>query len=278
MQARALETQQEAMAHRAARVGGLLDGGYVSPDEAEQKTAESTSKQAELLSAQAKLLRASLEVNDCILRAPFEGEVAERSMDPGAFARPGSSIVSIVDRRTVRVVADVPESDFAAVAPGTDVEIQLLATGETLHAKISRRSPAADTSTRTVHFEADVSDPDRRIPINTTAEITLQVGASMHATEVPLIAASVRGKQATLFVVEHDTAHKRVVPVDGELGANVYVDPALQPGSLVVTEGRSLLADGDRVAAKRGDPASPAAAEQTHAQSPGSGPLSRGKL
>src|SRR5262249_55592850 len=43
MQARALEAQQEAVTHEAARVGGLLQGGYASPNEVEQKSAESAS-------------------------------------------------------------------------------------------------------------------------------------------------------------------------------------------------------------------------------------------
>ena len=34
--------------------------------------------------------RATLEVNDCVLRAPFDGEIAARSVDPGAFVRPGT--------------------------------------------------------------------------------------------------------------------------------------------------------------------------------------------
>ncbi len=33
--------------------------------------------------------RPRLEVSDCVLRAPFDGEVATRTVDPGAFVRPG---------------------------------------------------------------------------------------------------------------------------------------------------------------------------------------------
>jgi RND family efflux transporter MFP subunit len=281
MQARALEAQQEAIAHQAARVGGLLGGGFVSPDEAEQKSAESVSKQAELLAAQAKLQRVSLEVSDCILRAPFDGEVAERLMDPGAFARPGAAIVSVIDRRTLRVTADVPESDFAAVAPGSEVQMRLLATGETLAGTIARRSPAADVSTRTLHFEIDVPDPERRIPVNTSAELTIQIGASIPATEIPLIAASVRGKKATLFVVENEVAHKRVVTVDGELAGSLFLDAALTSGSRVVTEGRTLLKDGDRVVARLVEAAQPAPApapELPHSRSANAGRPPRGRL
>src|SRR5262249_39121096 len=47
-QARAIDARQQAFAHEAARTQGLLDGGYVSPNEAEQKTAQSAAELAQL--------------------------------------------------------------------------------------------------------------------------------------------------------------------------------------------------------------------------------------
>ena len=68
MQARAIQTQQEALAHEAARIAELRAGGFASANEIEKKQADSASKQAELLSTKASLERATLEVNDCVLR------------------------------------------------------------------------------------------------------------------------------------------------------------------------------------------------------------------
>src|SRR5262249_9883274 len=176
MQARALEARQQAILHESTRVQELLDGGFVSPNEAEQKSAQSAEQEAQLLATRAKLLGTSLEVNDCVLRAPFAGEVATRSIDPGAFARPGTSIVSIVDRGTIRIVADAPEADFNVIAPGSKVEVHLLATKKDLSGTIARRAPAADPTTRTVHFELDIDDPTRELPVGTTADLHIDVG------------------------------------------------------------------------------------------------------
>jgi membrane fusion protein (multidrug efflux system) len=251
MQARAIQTQQSALAHEAARIAELKEGGFASPNEIEKHDAESASKQAELLETQARMQRATLEVNDCILRAPFAGEIATRLVDPGAFVRPGSAVATVVDRGNVRVVAEVPEADFGVAGPGTPVAIRALATGQTLQARVARRSPAADLATRTVHLEIDVPDPDRSLPVGTTAELTIEVGQPSPATEVPLIAAAVRGAKATVYLLDDaHTVHKRVYAVKGERGGNLFVDPSLAPGSRIVTEGRALLKDGDRVEAK----------------------------
>ena len=248
MQARAIQAEQEAISHEAARVAELKEGGFASPNEIEKHAAESASKAAEVMETQAKMQRATLEVNDCVLRAPFSGEIAVRAADPGAFAHPGSTVATLVDRTTVRVVAEVPEADFDVVAPQTPVCVVALATNRELHGFIARRSPSADFSTRTVHLEIDVPDPHRTLPVGTTAEITMDVGEPVAATEIPLIAASVRGGKATVFVVDrNNVAKKGTYQLKGERSGSLFLDSALRPGSHVVTEGRALLKDGDRV-------------------------------
>ncbi len=251
MQARALDAQQKALSDEATRVTGMLDGGFVSPNEAEQKSAGSAAKQAELLAEKAKLIGTSLEVNDCVLRAPFDGDIARRSIDPGAFVRPGVSIVSVVDRSTVRMTADVPENDFEVVAPGKAIRLFEYATGREITGTITRRAPAADPGTRTVHVEVDIPDPKREIPVETTGELRVDVGEPVAATEVPLAAASVTDTKSTLYVVDGDTAHGKTFEALGEAQGKLFVRPSdLPAGTRVVTQGRSILKDGDRVAAK----------------------------
>jgi RND family efflux transporter MFP subunit len=222
----------------------------VSPNEAEQKASQSASEEAQLEAERANLTRSALQVSDCILRAPFAGEIAQRSIDPGAFVRPGSSIVTVVDRSTVRMTADAPEIDFDLIPPGTKVTVHAYATNRDVSGVISRRAPAADAATRTVHFEIDIADAARSIPVGTTGEVRIEVGTPRAATQVPLYAANVRGSKASMFVVDHDVAHAKTFPVLGEIGGALYLEPKLAAGSAVVTEGRALLEDGDRVEAK----------------------------
>ncbi|MBX3229860.1 MAG: efflux RND transporter periplasmic adaptor subunit [Labilithrix sp.] len=249
-QARALEERQKAAASEAARLNQLLDGGYAAPNEVEQKAAQAAANAAQIQAILAQGSGKALEVNDCVLRAPFAGEVATRLADPGAFVRPGSAIVDLVDRSVVRLTAFVPEIDFEAVPPKTPVRLRLVATGKTLTGEVARRAPSADLSTRTVRFEVDLPNAERDIPTGTTAEIEVDVGDTVDAVELPLVAAKVRGKKATVFVVEDGVAKKTQVDVLGERASSLYVKPELGSGARVVTQGRSLLGNNDKVAAK----------------------------
>jgi RND family efflux transporter MFP subunit len=250
MQARALEERQRAAAREASRLGELLAGGYVSPNEVEQKQAQAAANSAQIQGLLAQATGKSLEVDDCVLRAPFAGEVSTRFADPGTFVRPGAPVVLLVDRTVIRLTYDVPEIDFAAAAPKTQVEIKILATGASMSGEVARRAPSAERTTRTVHVEVDLPNPTREIPAGTTAEIHVDVGKARTATEIPLLAANIRGNGATLFVVEAGMAKKISVGVLGERGGSLFVEPDLKPGTLVVTQGRSRLANNDKVAEK----------------------------
>ena len=202
------------------------------------------------------MAHSALEVGDCVLRAPFDGEVGDRFVDPGAYARPGTAIVSVLDRSTARFAADVPEVDFGVVAPAAAVHIHIDATGAEVDGVIARRAPHADPDSRTVHFEVDIPNPRKDIPVDTTAEIRIAFGDNQPATTLPLYAATVRGSRATVFVVDGGRAHSRTVSILGEVGDTLFLDASLEPGAAVVTEGRALLNDGDRVEGTEEPPAS----------------------
>ena len=247
MQAKAIQSQQVALAHEAARITELQSGGFASANEIERKQADSASKEAELMSTKARLERASLEVSDCVLRSSFDGEVSDRTMDPGAYVHPGQSIAVVIDRSTVRVETDVPEEDFDLVKPGAKVDVLALSIGRHVVGSIARRSPAADESTRTVHFEIDLQDPSRTLPVGTTAELAVPAGAPLPAIEIPLAAASVKGSKATLFLADGGQAKKVVVNVLGEKAGRLFVDTSLPDKALVITEGRTLLKEGETI-------------------------------
>ena len=249
MQTRAIDARHKAIASEAERTQKLLAGGYASANEVEQASAQSNVEAAQLEAQKAVLAKSALDVGDCVLRAPFDAEVGDRFIDPGAFARPGSSIVSVIDRSTVRFSADVPEVDFAVVTPGSPVKIHIDASNRDVEGKIARRAPHADADVRTVHFEVDLPNHDRDMPVDTTAEVFIEHGDVLDATVIPIYAATVRGTRATVFTVEGGVAHALTVRVLGEVGDKLFVERKLAPGAELVTEGRALLSDGDRVAA-----------------------------
>lgn len=249
-QAQSVQEQQQAIAHETQRTEELKKGGFASENEIEQLSAKAASDKSRVESLKASLSARALSVSDCVLRSPFDGEVADRFVDPGAYVRPGEPLVQVVDRNIVRVTGDAPESDFAVVSVGVIVDIEVEATGQHVEGKIARRSPAADPVTRTVHFEIDLENASHVLPVGTTGRLTIDVGKPQPAVRVPLQAATVRQSSATIFALQGDVAKRQTVKVLGERGGDLMLDPKLEAGTEVVLEGRDLLDDGDRVQAK----------------------------
>jgi RND family efflux transporter MFP subunit len=226
----------------------IASGGFASANEVEQLRARASAEKADIEGARANYATKQMEVNDCILRAPFDGDVVARFVDPGAYVRPGEPVLAVADRNTMIIVADAPESDFTAVAPDTVVEIGIEAVGAKFRAPISRRTPMADPGTRTVRFEIDVDRGAEQLPVGATARLAIPVGKPAKAAQLPIQAATLREHRASVFVVENGVAHERQLAVVGQSAGQLYVDPSLA-GAHVVLEGRSLLADGDKVQA-----------------------------
>jgi len=246
--ARGLQRNQAALADETARLKQMLDGGFASRNEVELRAARAAAEQGEVDSLRAGLRMKNLEVGDCVLRAPFNGDLVARFVDPGAYVRPGNPVVTIADRSTLRIVADAPEADFTVVAVDTPVHVEIEAAQKKLQGRIARRTPATDRKTRTVHFELDVDD--RELPIGATARLAVPAGRAQPASLIPLRAATVTGDEAALFVVEAGHAKQLVVRVLGQSQGTLYVDPKLGSGAKVVVEGRASLADGEPVQAK----------------------------
>ncbi|MBC7793627.1 MAG: efflux RND transporter periplasmic adaptor subunit [Clostridia bacterium] len=249
-QANALESRQKAAAAEAERLRGLLEGGFVSPNEVEKRVAESAAAASQLEGLRSQASGKELGVGDCVQRAPFDGEIAERRADPGTYVRPGSVIVTVIDRSTVRLVVNIPERDVGLIDVGTPVKIHALATNAMIDGKVTRRSPSAIAATRTVRVEIDVADSDRALPVGTTADVHVDVGTPQPATQIPLTAARVRGDTASIMTIDGDIAKRVEVTVLGERRGQLFVEAKLAEGTTVVIEGRAQLREGDHVLAQ----------------------------
>lgn len=249
-QAKALEERERGLASETTRLESMATDGYVAQNDLEQRRAQLAATRAQIESARAQSATRSLEVGDCVLRAPFDGEVGARLVDPGAYVRPGMTIVTVIDRRLLRVSVEAPETLAGALAPSTAVGVKLLAVGDERAAVISRRAPAADPVTRTVHLEIDLDPKGAQIPVGTTATVSVEVGEPQKAIELPLTAANVRGEDATLFVLEDRAVKKRTAHILGERGGSLFLEPKIADGAQVVVEGKNGLRDNDIVIAK----------------------------
>jgi RND family efflux transporter MFP subunit len=135
----------EAMRHDAATNAGRIRALY----------ADSAATRAQLDAAETGLLRAdaavraanasAVEVSSLaaysVIRAPFAGVITKRFVDPGAFAAPGSPLLSILDGRRLRLTVNATPEVARSLRPGQVVDATV--EGASTHATIEGIVPAS---------------------------------------------------------------------------------------------------------------------------------------
>lgn len=99
---------------------------------------------ADLQGAMAALDAARLRLGYTRIRAPFDGVVSERQVQPGDYVNIGTNLISVVPLPNVYVIANYKETQLRRVRPGQRVDIVAdTFSGEALIGRVERISPAS---------------------------------------------------------------------------------------------------------------------------------------
>ena len=79
---------------------------------------------AQVLSAKAALELANIQLQYCELRAPFQGIIVGRNVEPGEVVSPGQEVISLADLSKVYLKVFVAETEIGMVKPGQKAEVK----------------------------------------------------------------------------------------------------------------------------------------------------------
>jgi RND family efflux transporter MFP subunit len=117
------------------------------------------SAQATMLRQEASVRRLARERDETLVRAPFDGVVVARYLDPGANVTPDRPILRVVRNSEMIVRFALPEERANEVRVGMIVRALAPGSGTALDAVVHRISPEVDAAARWFVVEADaVSD------------------------------------------------------------------------------------------------------------------------
>jgi len=135
---------------------------------------------ASVAQAGAALQAAQAALNEAMLRAPFDGTIAQVTVDAGQVIGPGFVVVSIADLDTWQVQTDdLSEVDVVKIKVGQPAKITVDAIqGVTLDGTVASITPRAETKRGDVTYtvKVDVSGDDPRAFWGMTAQVEIQIG------------------------------------------------------------------------------------------------------
>jgi membrane fusion protein (multidrug efflux system) len=116
---------------------------------------------AQVAEYEAGLALAQKKLNDAVIRAPFAGQVKERTVTPGQYLRVQTPVVVIVSVDPLRVRLKIPEKMAGWVRNSQPVTLSVEAYPDrTFSGKVWRVNPSVDQQTRSFELEALVTNPE----------------------------------------------------------------------------------------------------------------------
>ncbi len=180
--------------------------------------------------------------------APFAGVITRKLADVGDLAMPGKPLLQMENPDTLRFEADVPEALIGNVKLGDKLAVRIAAVGNEIEGAVAEMSPAADPNSRTSLVKLDLPGATG-LRSGQFGRVAVPVGEAS-AIRVPAIAVIQRGQMELVFVVVGNHAQLRLVKTGSRIGDEIELVSGLNSGEQVVTEGVSVLADGQPVAVK----------------------------
>jgi HlyD family secretion protein len=141
----AFSAKDEALARQRTAESSLeqMTAGY-RPEEVDQAAAE-------VENAKARVSAADLALNDTTLRAPSDGTVLTRVVEPGTLVNAGDTIVSVTLDKPVYIRAFVEEPRLGMIRPGQTVEIRTdTPDGRVYHGQVGFISSRAEFTPKSV--------------------------------------------------------------------------------------------------------------------------------
>ncbi|PYQ28594.1 MAG: efflux RND transporter periplasmic adaptor subunit [Acidobacteria bacterium] len=218
----------------------------------------------QLASAQRQVDLQRQNVEDAIIRAPFDGVVVSKDAQPGEMISPVSAgggftrtgICTIVDMASLEIEVDVNEAYINRVHPNQQVEAVLDAYPDwKIPAHVITAVPTADRQKATVKVRIAFDQKDARIlpdmGVKTSFITNEPAAAASQQMEIPKSGVRHDGDQDIVFVVKDDKAERRAVRVLSAEGDNARLASGVSDGESVIIEGPPDLKDGDRVKVKK---------------------------
>jgi RND family efflux transporter MFP subunit len=245
-----------------ARIKSLLDQRVVSQSEYDQRRtqAEAARQQYEaakngaaqqyqmLQAARARVTLARKAVADTVVRAPFNGVVAQRLVAAGDYVTKGMKIAVIVRVNPLRVQLTVPEQFISAIAVGQPVAFEVDAyAGRQFEGTIKYVSPGLQADQRALTIEALVPNGSGVLKPGLFATARIEQPVKTPGVLVPATAVQASAGTSRVFVVSGDHVDERIVTTGQTVGDQLEITKGLKAGERVATKNIAQLVDGARV-------------------------------
>jgi RND family efflux transporter MFP subunit len=186
-------------------------------------------------------------VEDTLIRAPFDGQVADRKIVPGQHLNVSEPLLTLVDFEPLRVRIHLPEGVARKIKSGEQVQLDVEALDKPVPAVVERIAPVVDPGTSTVRLTLLVRDRASELKVGGFVKARIVTDTQNRALAIPKLALVEEGGLRSVFLAEADSVRKVEVHTGLWDDTHVEILDGLESGAYVVSLGQGGLRTGSKI-------------------------------
>lgn len=202
---------------------------------------EVRTRQAVLLQRRSEVAFAKQQRDDAVLRAPFDGAIAERMATSGEFVAAGAPVAKLVRLSPLRMRAEVPEREAAGVSVGQSVIVRTEGDSAEARGTVARVSPVITETNRVLVVEVEVDNSAGRLKPGRFARAEISTGGGGTALLVPAGAVVSFAGIRKVYAVRDGKAIERTIVVGRTSDGLIEVTEGLKAGDEIVADPTGLV-------------------------------------
>ena len=232
------------------RYSSLFEDNSATQKEMDDITARYQMAKARLEAARQQKNEINAQFAYSNIVAPFSGVVTSKNVEVGDMANPGMPLLNLEVPGKFEVRASVPESEIASVKQGTEVDVLVKSSGETLKGMVSEISTSARNSGGQYVVKVALDETDASIYSGMYASVQFPTTA-VDEREVVLIPSSALVTRGDLHGIytpsQQNTAILRWVRLGRTVGDEVEVLSGLNAGESYISSAEGKLYNGAKL-------------------------------
>lgn len=231
---------------RVERAEGDADRARTAVEETTASGSTYDEAAAAVQRAQSERERAQIQLEEFTIRAPADGEMLSRDVEPGTTVQPGTPLASLAIDGPLHIQISPDEQELAHLSVGQSAHVVTDAFPERqFPARVHRINPSVDPERGTITVELRIDDAPEFIRIDMTATAEIELDRKEDALVLPR--AALRDTADRPWVLRYEDGRARRVDVEVGLQDDrfaeitsglepfdeVLIDPELQPDQRV---------------------------------------------